>query len=372
MFCSVSLKRSIKTIIQTLLIMLCCVILTIFPKGASEGAKKGLEYCLELLVPSLFPFMVLSSYIVRSGVSVKIGRIFSPIMRFLFRLDGSSAPTVIMSFIGGFPVGAKGIAGMYETKQISLNQARRMSLFCVGAGPAFLITAVGTVLLGNTGAGVILLISQLVSGFILGIISRFFYSEKEPIEKSSSREHINQQNAFIKACTDGSKGIISLSALVILFQTFIGILAQSGAEQLIEGIFSPLGRYSTIIMPSILEVTGACKAISQGAFPLYILSAVIAFGGLCVHLQLWGILSDIQPNKPLFILFRIFAAILNGLCTYIITLFYNPATDIFSSFSEKAIPSTAAHFTGGIAIFVLSILFLLSNAGYSALHKNYR
>ena len=65
---------------------------------------------------------------------------------------------------------------MYETKQISLNQARRMSLFCVGAGPAFLITAVGTVLLGNTKLGIILLVSQLISGLILGIISRFFLS----------------------------------------------------------------------------------------------------------------------------------------------------------------------------------------------------
>lgn len=335
--------------------------LTVFSKGAANGAKKGLQYCLELLVPSLFPFMVLSSYIVRSGISNMVGGIFSPIMKFLFRLDGSTAPTVIMSFIGGFPVGAKGIAGMYETKQISLNQAKRMSLFCVGAGPAFLITAVGTVLLGNAKLGVILLISQIISGLILGIISRFFYPEKEKTKKASLEENINQKNAFIKACTDGSSGIISLSALVILFQTFIGVIEQCGAEKIIEKLFSSIGfEYSDIILPAILEVTGACNIISQGTFPLYILSAVIAFGGLCVHLQIYGILSEIQPNKLLFILFRVFAAILNGFCTYIITLFYNPITNVFSNFSERALPNTATHFTGGIAILVLSILFLMS------------
>lgn len=361
MFYSLKLKRIIIMIVKISVILLCCILLVAFPKGASDGAKKGLKYCLELLVPSLFPFMVLSSYIVRSGVSSMLGGIFSPIMKFLFKLDGSAAPTVIMSFIGGFPVGARGIAGMYETKQISLNQARRMSLFCVGAGPAFLITAVGTVLLGNAELGVILLISQLISGFILGIISRFFYPEKSTKRKSQEKENINQQNAFVKSCTDGSKGIISLSALVILFQTFIGVIEQSGGEQLIEKIFAAMGlKYSEIILPSILEVTGACNVIAEGTFPLYILSAVIAFGGLCVHLQIWGILSEIQPNKFLFVLFRIFAALLNGICTYIITLFYNPISNVFSSFSEKAMPNTATHLTGGIAILVLSMLFLLS------------
>lgn len=361
MFYSLKLKKLIPMIVKIAMILLFCTLLTIFPKGASEGAKKGLEYCLELLVPSLFPFMVLSSYIVRSGVSSILGEMFSPIMRFLFRLDGSTAPTVIMSFIGGFPVGARGIAGMYETKQISLNQARRMSLFCVGAGPAFLITAVGTVLLGNTKLGIILLVSQLISGLILGIISRFFYPEKSIKEKNKPKDTISQQNAFIKACTDGSKGIISLSALVILFQTFIGIIEQSGAERFIEKIFSSMGlSCSKIILPSILEVTGACNVIAEGTFPLYILSAVIAFGGFCVYLQIWGILSEIQPNKLLFVLFRVFAAILNGFCTYIITLFYKPVSNVFNSFSERASPNAATHLTGGIAILVLSMLFLLS------------
>ena len=55
-----------------------------------------------------------------------------------------------------------------------------------------------------------------------------------------------------------------------------------------------------------------------------------------------------------------FAAILNGFCTYIITLFYKPVSNVFNSFSERATPNTATHLTGGIAILVLSMLFLLS------------
>lgn len=361
MFLSIKMQKAIKSAIQIFVVLLCCILLIAFPKGTSEGASRGLKYCLELLIPSLLPFMVLSSYIVRSGVAAKLSGIFSPVMRLFFRLPGSAAPTVIMSFIGGFPVGAKGIAGLYESKLISINQAKRMSLFCVGAGPAFLITAVGTVLLNNAGLGVILLISQILSGLVSGIISRFFYPEKN-ISRPDVPENISQQNAFVKSCADGSNGIISLSALVILFQAFIGIIEQSGLNQAVSEIFSILGagRYSEIILPSILEVTGACSIISQGIFPIYILSAAIAFGGLCVHLQIWGILSKIRPNKLLFVVFRLLNAILSGFFTYLITLFYNPVSDVFNSFPEKPLANTATHFSGGLAILLLSMLFMLS------------
>lgn len=361
MFLSIKAKKMIKSAIQIFAVLFCCVLLIAFPKGTSEGALRGLKYCLELLIPSLFPFMVLSSYIVCSGVSAKLCGIFSPVMRLLFRISGSAAPTVIMSFIGGFPVGAKGIASLYESKLISLNQAKRMSLFCIGAGPAFLITAVGTVLLNNAELGVILLISQILSGLVLGIISRFFYPEND-ISTPSVPKNINQQDAFVKACADGSRGMLSLSSLVILFQALIGIIEQSGLNQAVSEIFSLLGieKYSEIILPSILEVTGACSIISQGTFPIYILSSAIAFGGLCVHLQIWGILSKVRPNKLIFIAFRLLNAILSGLFTYLITLFYNPISDVFNSFSEKPLGDTSTHFSGGLAIILLSMLFMLS------------
>lgn len=359
---SINLKGTAKSAFQIFAVLVCCILMIIFPKGTSDGAGKGLKYCLELLIPSLFPFMVLSSYMVRSGISAKLSKIFSPAAKLLFRLPGSAAPTVIMSFIGGFPVGAKGIAGLYETKLISLNQAKRMSLFCVGAGPAFLITAVGTVLLNNVNLGIILLISQILSGFILGIISRFFYTEKEIIKTDVQKSNAGRSNPFVEACADGSNGIISLSALVVLFQAFIGIIEQSGLSQAVCKILSILGvgRYSEIILPSILEVTGACSLISQGAFHICILSAVIAFGGLCVHLQIWGILSEIQPNKLLFIFFRLLNAVLSGFFTYLITLFYNPAGEVFNSFSEKPSANMATHFSGGLAVLILSMLFMLS------------
>ncbi len=355
-------NNAVKSFVQISAVIICCLLLIAFPRGASDGAALGLKYCGELLIPSLFPFMVISSYIVRSGISSKLSRVFSRITGVLFRLPGSAAPTVIMSFIGGFPVGARGIAGLFETGQISRNQAKRMSLFCIGAGPAFLITAVGTLLLKNSALGVIILISQIISGLILGIISRFFYSD-DVLNKSRTEERkFSSENAFVKSCSDAANGIISLSALVILFQAFIGVIEQSNFGGAVEKLLYSLGfgRFSQIILPSILEVTGACSEIAEGGFPLWLLSSAVAFGGLCVHMQIWGILSDVGINKGLFLLFRLMNAVISGSITYVITLFYNPVNNVYSSFSERPVPDMSTHISGSIALLLLSMLFLLS------------
>ena len=51
-------------------------------------------------MPSLFPFMVLSSFIIHSGISKFIGKLLQPVIQFLFYLPGSAGSVIIMSMIG--------------------------------------------------------------------------------------------------------------------------------------------------------------------------------------------------------------------------------------------------------------------------------
>lgn len=165
-----------------------------------------------------------------------------------------------------------------------------------------MITAVGTVLLGNTKLGIILLISQLVSGLILGIISRFFYPEKSIKEKTSQRYYQPTKRFYKGVYRWLKRNNFVVSFGYIISDIYRNYRAKWG-RTIYRKIFSSMGlSCSKIILPSILEVTGACNVIAEGTFPLYILSAVIAFGGFCVYLQIWGILSEIQPNKLLFVL----------------------------------------------------------------------
>lgn len=101
-------------------------------KRMFKGAENGIGLCLSTLVPSLFPFMVLASYITDSGPAEKIGRHLSWLTKPLFGLDGCFASAIILSLVGGYPVGAKTVNSLYKKGAASESECKRAGLFwCV-------------------------------------------------------------------------------------------------------------------------------------------------------------------------------------------------------------------------------------------------
>ena len=81
--------------------------LVLAPDQAIAGAKDGLTLCFNVIVPSLFPFFVLSSLVVDLGLAAYLGRAMERLMRPLFRVSGSCAAAIALGFIGGYPVGGQ-------------------------------------------------------------------------------------------------------------------------------------------------------------------------------------------------------------------------------------------------------------------------
>ena len=213
-----------KTILLCLIIIACALGILLFPNDVRNGAANGISYCLYTLVPSLFPFMVLSSFIIHSGISKFIGKLLQPVIQFLFYLPGSAGSVIIMSMIGGYPVGARGCMSLLEQGAITQKQAQRMLYFCVNAGPAFIISVVGGALLQNALIGLLLFFSQiaamLVIGITLGIIARL---EKESLHTVTSSEY-SSPSPLVESTLDASKGLMNMSAFVILFSACLSLL----------------------------------------------------------------------------------------------------------------------------------------------------
>ena len=220
-----------KTILLCLIIIACALGILLFPNDVRNGASNGISYCLYTLVPSLFPFMVLSSFIIHSGISKFIGKLLQPVIQFLFYLPGSAGSVIIMSMIGGYPVGARGCMSLLEQGAITQKQAQRMLYFCVNAGPAFIISVVGSTLLQNALMGLLLFFSQiaamLVIGITLGIIARF---KKEPCHTVVSSER-SSQSPLVESTLDAAKGLMNMSAFVIIFSAFLSLLHATGIAQ---------------------------------------------------------------------------------------------------------------------------------------------
>ena len=149
---------------KTALLLVCILsaaLLLLFPQAAAGGVSRGLSICGKMLIPSLFPFLVLSSFLVRSGLAAAVGRKLAPVMREVFGLPGCAAAAMVISFCGGYPAGGAAVGELVEGGYMSREDGRRLLRSCVNGGPAFILCGVGAGMLGNMKAGVLLLSAHL-------------------------------------------------------------------------------------------------------------------------------------------------------------------------------------------------------------------
>ncbi len=353
-----------------LLLSFCFIsMLLIFPSYCVEGVLKGLENTCQILIPSLFPYMVLSSFIMHSGADKYIGKIFAPVTRILFNLPPVCSSAIILSLIGGFPVGAKCVQLLYKDKKITPEQAQRMMLFCVCSGPAFLITAIGAVMLHNIEAGIILYITQIFSCIIIGICTGIYSriknknSVNEDTEKGAVKEKSSAVTAILEASSDGAESVMSMTALVVIFSLLLNVFSKSGMAELLTSFFGILGmqpRQSEIIIPIISEVTMACNEIKNLSLPVWYFSMAAGFGGICVHMQIFGILRNVPINREKYILFRLINTVISTTAAYIVFMLYSPTTETFSVFGGTEAEFSATTLIGSAALIIMCAVFLLS------------
>lgn len=338
--------------------------LLIFPSDAADGARNGIGYCLNILVPSLFPFMVLSTFLVKSGLSEQIGRVLGGATRVLFRLPGCTAATILMSMIGGYPVGARGIAALREAGSITDREAERMLCFCINAGPAFVISVVGSSLLRSAALGVILFFSQIGASILLGILSGLTTRKENrpaPSQKSGSGGA-----ALVLSVSDAAKGMLNMCTFVILFAVLLAVLRASGAAQAVCQLLLRLGfppSVSAVLLSILLEVTGGCyDAASMGA-GLALLSFGIGWGGLCVHFQVLSSVTFIRLSRLKFTLFRLLHGLAAALLTTALLMFFPQSVETFGSAAAPLSAQISGSGPAAAALVVLCAAFLMSVGG---------
>lgn len=319
---------------------LTAVIISIFcifkmPDAVTDGVTEGLKICFNVILPSLFPFMVLSAYTVKSEALNFLYKIFYPITKFILRQPLCTVPVVIMGLVGGFPVGTKMAFLLLEKGQITKNQAQRLCIFCVNGGPAFVITAVGVNMLGSSKAGVIIFASLCISSLILGFATSFF-DDKKDIEIHINNSAQSPLAALSASVTDGVQSILGICAWVVLF---------SGLTECIKSIGMSDSAYSGLV--SVLEVTKGCTLIS-GEMGIPVLAAAIGFGGFCVHCQIFSYIKSAGLKYSHFFVGRVLCAALSAVICHLLLLIF--PVDIATAVMNKDI--TASAFSVSLPAFI--------------------
>ncbi len=346
-------KRSLFSLAaSTVFLIAAAVGVLCLPHEASAGISKGIDYSLSILLPSLFPFMFLVSFASRSGITDAIGGALSGVTKRILALPGAAGVTALLSLVGGYPVGAAGIGELLRNKQITPGQARRMLLFCVNPGPAFLINTIGVSLLNIPKAGVVLLCANSASALIVGIVTGLF-SGKEAVtseEKQIKAPRPDLPAAIISSVRSSCGNCVSLCSLVVLFSAF---------SQVLLAVLPLKSEMSAAIVQSFLEVTDAVSALCRLHVPIYFTAAAVGWGGLCVHLQVFSAVPELKAELPQFFLGRAAMAALSAGITYLICRFICTDIEVFSNVSEtSALPSSLPP-NGSIMLMICCVMFLI-------------
>ena len=317
----------------------------IYADECRRGMENGIGFCLNVLIPSLFFFMAVSSYIVQSGAAQIICRPFTRLSQALFRLPEQSLAVILLSMIGGYPIGASCAAILSQDGRLSPSQAAKTAYIAVAAGPGFLISFIGGSLLNEPRAGVILLTAQCIAVLLTGVIVGHAV-KSEPLPHTAA--HIGaKKNLLIASVHSASKAAFHMCSMVIVFSAVIEVSNRLIRNRVIGDLLS-----------AAVEVTNGCARLS-GDHPLYITAFFVGFGGLSVHFQIFATLGELPVHKGLFFIFRIIEGIIMMAATYIYLMAAPVTLSVFHPAAD--IPSAARSATmAGSAALVISSLFFLS------------
>ncbi len=306
------------------------ILIMLHSNEAKTGAMKGIELSLKVIIPSLLPILILTNSIVKSKCSYLFDILFGKITTKLFRLPKQATSPILFGLISGYPAGALLTRNLMESGSITESDARRILRFNFNGGIAFIITAVGTVKLENTKAGVILFLCNILSSIIIGAVqglkhrnNHYYYAkiEKKPIS-----------DGIIDSVESSAKSVLMMSSYIILFSAI-----------------SNMFELPDYVMP-LLEITNGVF-YSKADISFGLLAFFLSFGGLCIHFQIYDVIKKADMHYFDFLLHRIISGSLSYFLGKVYTILFPEEASVFSNFAVKS--SSLGHCNTMLSVILL-------------------
>lgn len=264
----------------------------------TEGAGYGLVLWYQSVVPSLFPFMVLSSLIVAGGGVSALMKPFFMILKHMLPISENGCYVLVSGLLCGYPMGAKTCADFVRQGRIPLSEGKFLLAICNHPSPMFLLGYVAPFLSGYVKAPA-LLISMYAPLPVLAFLSERLYRRLNKTGISSVRAAFSSAPAEKTEDFSPDESILSAAE----------ILCKIGGYLMFFSILIVFLKRASWIPDSfrlaftgILEMTTGIREIAVTAgFPASFvgIAAVLAFGGLSGLFQTASVLNGGEKKTGL-------------------------------------------------------------------------
>ena len=272
----------------------------IFPERYVLTCFTGFAMWAECVLPSLFPFMVITLILVKTGLAEKASL---PLRRVtgIFHLPPASVACFLLSVLSGYPAGSRVLSEFYENGSLTKTDCQKLSYLCSTSGPLFIIGSVGFKMFGDKIIGLKILAAHLLSVIITSLIIALL--SKSGKNNSSARKPADKNvlyNCFY--------GAVVAVAVAGGFIAFFCVTAQIFSDfnllrplELFLNLFTD-EKLSSAVCTGLIEPTTGCRAIaalSNERLAVAFAGFLITFGGASIILQQLSYLLNcgVKPLK---------------------------------------------------------------------------
>ncbi|MDO4924639.1 MAG: sporulation protein [Turicibacter sp.] len=316
-----------KNIMKSVVLLLFLVILLLQPAPIITATKTGFITWVEKVIPSLFPFFVLTRLMIYYQVPQLIGKLLAPLFKYLLHLSPITFFVMFLSLISGNPSGSKMARDYYDQHLISLKEMEGLMYFCNFSSPLFIIGTVGVVLYQSTRIGYLLLMVHLLGSLAVFIYCYPLLRSKESIRHVSIEFPTQSFSTILIDCIESSiQTLIRVGGIIVFFYIISEALKIIHFTQLLDTLLLPLihgfGLDSTEpLIAGILEFTQGVTKVSQTEAPiqtkLVLTAFILSFTGLSVHTQSFMFAKNLNISYLKYLMMRL----LHG-CTSATILFF--------------------------------------------------
>lgn len=304
----------------TILLLFCIALMLKRADVAARCMREGLSLCARAVVPSLFPFMVLSELLVTGGAGEWLS---IPLERHLGKRLGLSRAgccAVLLGLLCGFPTGARCAILAYQKQAIDRSECERVLACSSIPSSAFLISTVGTTLWKNAKFGILLYIVAILSAILSGFFIYAMQKRKDRANVQRPPSHPAKVHfeigMFPTAIKNATVSTLLICAYVVFFCTL------TGTVELVINRFAE-SKMIHAILSAALELSGGVDAaakLQNRKIGAILTGAAVGWSGLSVHCQMLSLCDGQNVSTKPYLWAKLVQAITCTATTYFISL----------------------------------------------------
>lgn len=291
--------------LATLLCIILTTLLLLFSADVKVGIIEGLRLIAFNIIPTLFPFFVLSDLWLVI-LNIKEESKFSILFQRIFHINSVGLLALLIGSICGFPLGVKSAVDYYERDLISKNELERLCGFINNPSIAFVVSGVGLGVYGSLFVGFTLYIIVLFSALLVGFI---FKPNKYYMRKI---KHVSGQSFnLVSSIVNAGSSTIKICSFIILFCAVIGLFSGIIHNEFLISFFSALCEIG-----SATSIIGGCNSLSLTKKEA-LTAFALGFSGFCVHMQAFSLLPPGISRKK-YLLMKLLQGIFSSIIAFFI------------------------------------------------------